>query len=73
MYFLLADMAGRFHLLGYGLAAIVTLAGVKMLIMDIYKVSIVWMLGTVGVALVLSVVASLMTTNPKLGSRPKSV
>jgi tellurite resistance protein TerC len=65
MYFMLADMADRFHLLGYGLAVIVTLVGVKMLVMDFYKVPIVWMLGTVAVVLVLSVVASLMTKNPK--------
>jgi tellurite resistance protein TerC len=60
MYFLLADMADRFHLLGYGLAAIVTLVGVKMLIMDVYKVPIIWMLGTVGVVLLLSIGASLL-------------
>ena len=60
MYFLLADMADRFHLLGYGLAAIVTLVGVKMLIMDVYKVPILWMLGTVGVVLLFSIVASLL-------------
>jgi tellurite resistance protein TerC len=65
MYFMLADMADRFHLLGYGLAVIVTLVGVKMLVMDFYKVPIVWMLGSVAVVLVLSVVASLLTKNPK--------
>jgi tellurite resistance protein TerC len=66
MYFLLADMADRFHLLGYGLALIVTLVGVKMLLMGVYKVPIVWMLGSVGAILVLSVVASLL-----LPPRPK--
>jgi tellurite resistance protein TerC len=60
MYFLLADMADRFHLLGYGLAVIVALVGIKMLIMELYKVPILWMLGTVGVVLLLSVVASLL-------------
>jgi tellurite resistance protein TerC len=60
MYFLLAEMAARFHLLGYGLAAIVTLVGVKMLIMDFYKVPILWMLGTVGGVLLVSIVASLL-------------
>lgn len=70
MYFMLADMADRFHLLGYGLAVLVTLVGVKMLVMDLYKVPIVWMLGTVAVVLVLSVVASLVTKNPKHGTRP---
>lgn len=60
MYFLLADMAGRFHLLGYGLAAIVTLVGIKMLVMDLYKVPIVWMLGAVAIVLAVSIVASLL-------------
>jgi tellurite resistance protein TerC len=60
MYFLLADMADRFHLLGYGLALIVTLVGVKMLILDLYKVPILWMLATVAAVLVVSVAASLM-------------
>ena len=64
MYFLLADVAGRFHLLGYGLAVIVTLVGVKMLIMDLYKVPIPWMLGMVGVVLVGSIVASLLSRRP---------
>lgn len=72
MYFMLADMADRFQLLGYGLAVIVTLVGVKMLIMDFYKVPIVWMLGTVAVVLALSVVASLMTKNRNQGPGPQS-
>jgi tellurite resistance protein TerC len=62
LYFLLADMADRFHLLGYGLAIIVTLVGVKMLIMGFYKVPIVVMLAVVAVVLVTSVVGSLMIT-----------
>ena len=61
MYFLLADMAGRFHLLGYGLALIVSLVGVKMLVMDLYKIPILWMLGAVAAILVASVAASLLT------------
>ena len=64
MYFLLADMADRFHLLGYGLALIVTLVGVKMLILDLYKVPILWMLATVATVLVLSVAASLVFPRP---------
>lgn len=65
MYFLLADISDRFHLLGYGLAVIVTLVGVKMLLMDVYKVPILWMLGTVAVILVVSVVASLLSPRPQ--------
>ena len=64
MYFLMADMADRFHLLGYGLATIVTFVGVKMLIMDFYKIPIPWMLGTVAAILAISIVASL-ATKPK--------
>lgn len=71
MYFLLADMADRFHLLGYGLAVIVALVGIKMLIMELYKVPILWMLGTVGVVLLLSVAASLLvqSTDRSMGAR----
>jgi len=69
MYFLLADMADRFHLLGYGLAAIVTFVGVKMLIMDFWKIPIPWMLGTVAAILAVSVAASLVRPvhNPEGG------
>jgi tellurite resistance protein TerC len=65
MYFLLVDIADRFHLIGYGLAAIVTLVGIKMLIMDVYKIPILWMLATVAVVLALSVVASLLVQRPR--------
>lgn len=70
MYFLLADMADRFHLLGYGLAAIVTLVGVKMLIMDFYKVPVPWMLGGVAVILAGSVIASLALPKPSAAKPP---
>jgi tellurite resistance protein TerC len=64
MYFLLADIAERFHLLGYGLAIIVTLVGVKMLIIDLYKVPVLWMLATVAAVLLISIAASLMMPRP---------
>lgn len=69
MYFLLADMADRFHLLGYGLAVIVGLVGVKMLILDFYKVPVLWMLATVAAILIVSVVASLLV--PRAASVPQ--
>lgn len=72
MYFLLADMADRFHLLGYGLGLIVILVGVKMLIMDFYKVPIPAMLGTVAVILVASIAASLMTRVPVPQARERT-
>jgi len=64
MYFLLADMAQRFHLLKYGLAAILVFIGVKMLLLDIYKIPTGIALGAVGLILVISVVTSLMTSKP---------
>lgn len=65
MYFLLVDIADRFHLIGYGLAVIVTLVGIKMLIMDVYKIPILWMLAMVAVVLAVSVVASLLVQRPR--------
>jgi tellurite resistance protein TerC len=64
MYFLLADMAQRFHLLKYGLAGILIFIGAKMLLLDVYKIPIGVALGVVGLILVVAVVASLMTSKP---------
>jgi len=62
MYFLLKELADRFHLLHYGLAVILVFIGAKMLLIDIYKIPIGIALGVVGAVLVTSVVASLYTT-----------
>jgi tellurite resistance protein TerC len=62
MYFLLADMAERFHLLKYGLAAILVFIGVKMLLLDVYKIPIWIALGIVALILLVSVAASLVTS-----------
>jgi tellurite resistance protein TerC len=62
MYFLLADMARRFRLLKYGLAAILVFIGVKMLLLDVYKIPIAVALGVVALILVVSVAASLATS-----------
>jgi tellurite resistance protein TerC len=40
LYFLLADLASRFHLLSYGLALVLVFIGTKMLIIDYYKIPI---------------------------------
>jgi len=60
MYFMLADMADRFHFLNYGLAAVLCFIGIKMLIMDFYKIPIVIALGTVFVLVTGSMVASIL-------------
>ena len=62
MYFLLVDMAERFHLLKYGLAAVLMFIGVKMLLLDIYKIPVGIALGIVGLILLASVAASLVVS-----------
>ena len=59
MYFLLADMASRFALLKYGLALVLIFIGVKMLLLDIYKIPVAASLGVVGLIIAASIVLSL--------------
>lgn len=44
MYFLLAGMHARLHLLSYGLALVLVVIGVKMLLIDLYKIPVSWSL-----------------------------
>ncbi|HEU0153988.1 MAG TPA: TerC family protein [Arenimonas sp.] len=60
LYFLLADMADRFHLLAYGLALVLVFIGTKMLIIDVFKIPVAVSLGVVGATLVASMVLSLL-------------
>jgi len=60
MYFLLAAVVHKFHLLKYGLAIILTFVGVKMLIVNFYHVPILVSLGVIVGVLAISVIASLM-------------
>ena len=62
MYILLVDLDERFHLLKYGLAIILMFIGVKMLLLDVYKIPVAIALGIVGLILLASVVASLATS-----------
>ena len=59
MYFLLAGMHERFHLLTYGLALVLTFIGAKMLLIDIYKIPVVWSLGVTLLILVATMLLSL--------------
>jgi tellurite resistance protein TerC len=58
LYFLLADMAERFHLLSYGLALVLIFVGTKMLIVDFYKIPVFAALGVVVSIVVGSIIAS---------------
>lgn len=60
MYFALAGMMDIFHHLHYGLSAILSFIGVKMLISNYYKIPTAWALGIVAGVLALSVVASVL-------------
>ena len=62
MYFLLADMMHRFVYLKVGLSAILVFVGVKMLLLDVYKVPIALSLSVIGLCITLAVVASLRAT-----------
>jgi tellurite resistance protein TerC len=60
MYFLLAGMHERFHLLSYGLALVLILIGTKMLLIDVYKVPVAWSLGVTAGVLALTMTLSLL-------------
>jgi tellurite resistance protein TerC len=62
LYFLLADMAERFHLLKYGLAVILIFVGAKMLIVDWFKIPVAVSLGVVISVLGMSILLSLLAT-----------
>jgi len=62
MYFMLAGMAERFHLLKYGLAMVLVFVGSKMLIVDFYKIPIGLSLGIVGLIIAIFMFASLWVT-----------
>lgn len=59
MYFLLAGMHERFHLLSYGLAIVLVFIGTKMLLIDLYKIPIAWSLGFTVLTLAVTMVLSL--------------
>lgn len=62
LYFLLADLASRFHLLAYGLALVLVFIGAKMLLIDLYKIPIGYALLVTAGLIAGSVAASLWTS-----------
>ena len=65
MYFLLAAVANKFHLLNYGLAIILVFIGTKMCLIDVYKIPVTVSLGVVVGILVITMLLSLRNTGPK--------
>lgn len=71
LYFALAGIMQMFHYLSYGLATILVFVGVKMMIMDFYKLPIGISLGVVAGILTISVIASLL--RPRRNSTPVKI
>lgn len=65
LYFLLADMAARFHLLKYGLALVLAFVGTKMLIVEWFKIPAAVSLGVIVAVLGTSMMLSLLVTRGK--------
>ena len=63
MYFLLAAVANKFHLLNYGLAVILVFIGTKMCLIDIYKIPVMASLGVVVGVLVLTMLLSVRSAS----------
>ena len=66
LYFLLADMADRFHLLKYGLALVLVFIGGKMLAAPWFHMPIQWSLAIVSGPILISVGASLALSKSKV-------
>lgn len=64
MYFLLAAVANKFHLLNYGLALILVFIGANMCLIDVYKIPVLFSLGVVVVILILTMILSVRTAKP---------
>ncbi|MFB9601173.1 TerC family protein [Saccharothrix longispora] len=67
MYFLLADLMHRFVHLKLGLALVLVWVGVKMLLLDLYKIPTWFSLGVVATILTVAVVTSLRSTRATTG------
>jgi tellurite resistance protein TerC len=58
MFFLLSGLMEEFHHLKKGLAVILAFIGVKMLMVDFFKIPTAWALGVIALVLTVSILAS---------------
>jgi len=70
MYFLLAAMAAKFHLLSYGLAVILVFIGTKMMLIDVIKIPVLLSLGIVVGILAITMLWSVKTA-PRIQAQPE--
>jgi tellurite resistance protein TerC len=59
LYFMLAGMHERFHLLSYGLAIVLAFIGIKMLLIDVYKIPVAFSLAFTVIVLIATMLLSL--------------
>ena len=71
MYFLLAAVAAKFHLLSYGLAVILVFIGTKMMLIDVVKIPVAASLAVVVAILAVTMVLSVRTA-PRIPARSES-
>jgi len=71
MYFLLAAVAAKFHLLSYGLAVVLVFIGTKMLLIDVIKIPVLLSLGVVVAILGITMVWSVKTA-PKVAHKTEA-
>ena len=71
MYFLLAAVAAKFHLLSYGLAVILVFIGTKMMLIDVVKIPVAVSLGVVVAVLAVTMWLSLHVA-PKSAPRVRT-
>ena len=64
LYFALAGVVHRFWLLSYGLAVVLVFVGIKMLLIDVYKIPIEWSLVFITTIITGSIVLSLRIRKP---------
>jgi tellurite resistance protein TerC len=65
LYFLLAGVVDKFHLLKVGLSLVLVFVGLKMLVMDFFKVPTPWSLGVIGFLVGGAIAASLIWPKAK--------
>jgi tellurite resistance protein TerC len=65
LYFALAGIVHRFWLLSYGLAVVLIFVGIKMLLIDFYKIPIEWSLIFIAFIITASIVVSLKVKKTK--------
>ncbi|WP_353236879.1 TerC family protein [Limnohabitans sp.] len=63
MYFLLAAVASKFHLLNYGLAVILVFIGTKMCLIDVFKIPVGISLGVVVTILTITMLLSVRSSS----------